>query len=48
VIHTVSPESQLALKSHALFFTDPASGENRECRIAALEECINYNGLRKT
>jgi len=33
---TVSSESQLSLKSHALFFADPANGEKKECRIAAL------------
>jgi len=33
---TVSQDSQLALKSHALFFTDPESGEQRECRIDKL------------
>jgi len=32
-----SSDSPLALKSHALFFADPASGQKRECRIAALE-----------
>jgi len=31
------PAGLLALRSHALLFADPASGEKRECRIAALE-----------
>jgi len=32
-----SSDSLLALKSHALFFAEPASGQKRECRIAALQ-----------
>jgi len=30
-------EGELALRSHALFFIDPASGELRECRISSLK-----------
>jgi len=33
----VQPEALLALRSHALFFTDPASREKKECRIEQLK-----------
>jgi len=39
---TVSPESFLALKSHALFFADPASGEKRECRIDSIKVVTSF------
>jgi len=34
---TITSDEQLALRSHALFFADPASGERRECRIEPLK-----------
>ena len=32
----IEPSSTLALRAHALFFTDPSNGKQRECRIAPL------------
>jgi len=32
----LSPDSEMALRSHALFFPDPSSGEKREYRIEGL------------
>jgi len=32
----IDTESQLALRSHALFFTDPNTGKRKECRIEPL------------
>jgi len=34
--NTATVQGQLALRSHALFFADPTSGEKRECRITSL------------
>jgi len=35
---TKDGEGILALRAHALFFTDPSNGKPRECRIARLEK----------